>query len=301
MNIIYVDVLIVLNLIVNYFLLLSTARLSGRRTARLRFFLGSLFGALCSLLIFVPLNFFVSLLVKLLITACMTFISFPYRGAVTFLKTLGFLFFISIVYAAVMLVFCSLFAPTLIYVSSGMVYLDINILMLVGFTVCSYILIGVYERIRGAGVKSAASPIVYRMKISSKGSFAFVSAFVDTGNNLKDFFSGYPVIVCEYNSVLSILPEEIIDYYEHGGNVDKVKTAGLRLIPYSTISSSGLIPIFMPDYIQLSHRGGDKYAENVYIGVCRGALTGKGYTALLGPDIKYQTRTLINTSHKKGE
>ena len=52
--IIYVDVLIVLNFIVNYLLLAVSTRLSGGKASRLRLALAALIGAFFSLTIFLP-------------------------------------------------------------------------------------------------------------------------------------------------------------------------------------------------------------------------------------------------------
>ena len=53
-EVIYIDVLLSINLAVNYFLLLASLRLSGRRAPRPRILLGAAVGAVYSLIILLP-------------------------------------------------------------------------------------------------------------------------------------------------------------------------------------------------------------------------------------------------------
>ena len=54
MTVIYVDTLFLLNTMVDYLLLLASARLAGEPLARLRFALGAVLGGLYAVAIFLP-------------------------------------------------------------------------------------------------------------------------------------------------------------------------------------------------------------------------------------------------------
>ena len=54
LTVIYVDTLFLLNAIVDYLLLLCSARLAGERLSRLRFALGALLGGLYAVALFLP-------------------------------------------------------------------------------------------------------------------------------------------------------------------------------------------------------------------------------------------------------
>ena len=54
MTVIYVDTLFLLNAMVDYLLLLASARLAGEPLARLRFLLGAVLGGLYAVSIFLP-------------------------------------------------------------------------------------------------------------------------------------------------------------------------------------------------------------------------------------------------------
>lgn len=77
--IVYVDVLIVVNFIVNYFLLLGASSASGRSINRIRIIFSAIFGALSSLIIFFPmLGVFENTLYKLATALIMIRIAYEY-------------------------------------------------------------------------------------------------------------------------------------------------------------------------------------------------------------------------------
>ena len=79
LGVIYVDVLLILNLFVNYFLFLGTACFLHRKPKRWRMILGAAAGSLSSLLIFVDsINFFLMTLIKLPLAALLVWIAMGY-------------------------------------------------------------------------------------------------------------------------------------------------------------------------------------------------------------------------------
>ena len=81
MKTIYADDMFLLNLIINYFIILSTAKLCALPLTRKRFALGAAVGALYSVLLLLP-GFYPLALppVKLLLGALITWLSFACRG-----------------------------------------------------------------------------------------------------------------------------------------------------------------------------------------------------------------------------
>ena len=74
---IYIDVLFLINLIVNYLLLYGSVLLSGAAVYRIRVFLGALIGAAYGVIVFfISLNALFSVVLKILVAALMVFVSF---------------------------------------------------------------------------------------------------------------------------------------------------------------------------------------------------------------------------------
>ena len=75
---------------------------------------------------------------------------------------------------------------------------------------------------------------------------------MDTGNNLRDPFSGYPVIMVEKSIFHKLFNEEKVRY-----------------IPVSTINGESIIKAFRPQKLTI----GDYYTDKVYIGECETPLS----------------------------
>ena len=90
MKSIYLDVLIVLNIYVNFFLLRATARFTHTPLKTSRCVLSSVLGSLFSLTIFLPVsNFFITLLIKLAAAAVITAMAFGVKNKKHTLKLMA--------------------------------------------------------------------------------------------------------------------------------------------------------------------------------------------------------------------
>ena len=79
MTVIYADILLVINLTVDYLLLFGTARLGGAKFERLKGLFGALIGAFYSLIIIFDLSRTVMMISKLAVSAVMVLITFGKR------------------------------------------------------------------------------------------------------------------------------------------------------------------------------------------------------------------------------
>ena len=104
MRVIYLDVLLIVNLFVNYFLLLSTAQFVHRRPRRLRLLLGASIGSAASALILLPnLGLVPMLAIKLVLASLIVLTSFGYGTKAVYIKTVLIFFGVNFIFAGVML------------------------------------------------------------------------------------------------------------------------------------------------------------------------------------------------------
>ena len=148
MPVIYIDVLLALNLFIDFLLLSVTARIRRRPHRRWRTVLGALFGAACSCLIFLPdMPPVLSVAVKLVMAAVIVLIAYPWAGISVFLKD-GVVFFVcSTAFAGLSLALWFFAAPQGFYVVNGVVYYDVSPLTLVALTVVSYGILWTWDRV----------------------------------------------------------------------------------------------------------------------------------------------------------
>lgn len=145
-------------------------------------------------------------------------------------------------------------------------YIDFSLLTLIAATAASYAAVCLISRLRCKHIPSDSS---YTLELRHNNAAASLHALADTGNSLTDAFSGKPVIICPLSSVEKLISEDVRGklptYPESGEHI-----SGLRLIPYTTISSSGLLPVFTPDSAVLrcvSSDGCTRCAVDVLIGI----------------------------------
>ena len=246
MKTVYVDEMFLLNLIINYFIILATAKLCSLPLKRLRFAISAAVGALYSvLLLYPPLQFFASPITKLALGFLMTVIAFGVEIKL-FKPFLAFLAvsaaFGGAVYAA------SILAGN--YLDGGL-YINASMRVLaLSFAVCYLILTFVFKRF-GRNLKRE----IHTVKVVVGGKTAEFKALRDTGNELYDPLSGLPVMVVGMQEAGKLLSGEQIEALKKGitefvdkiGN-DEMLRSRFRLVPYTAIGhSASLLPVFRPD------------------------------------------------------
>ena len=230
--IVYVDVLIVLNTLVNYFILLGVRKITRAHTVRWRIALGALTAGFSSLLIFIEDYEILMTLLKILtavITVAITFSIKPYKQ---FFKVVFLLFAITLIFGGFVLAFYIFFDKDIMLYSNGIVYFDVSMTFLIICAVISYLIITVISKILD---KKAPSNKEYIINIQNNGHSVTSTALMDTGNSLCDPFSGYPVIMVDKSIFMQLFNDEKI-----------------RLIPVSTINGDSIIRAFRPEKITIN-------------------------------------------------
>jgi stage II sporulation protein GA (sporulation sigma-E factor processing peptidase) len=123
------------------------------------------------------------------------------------------------------------------------------------------------------------------------------TALVDTGNSLRDPLSQAPVIVAEFNSIKSFLPDsmKLIFYENQESNLDSLLAGAqetgfserLRMIPYESVGrKNGLLIGFRPDKVEIQCGKELKSLEEVVIGIYNLPLSSDGvYQGLMNPEL----------------
>jgi len=251
---IYIDVLIVLNIYVNYFLLRITAGLTHSPLRTGRCISGAVWGSLFSLTILLPdMGALLPLLIKLAAAVSIVIISFGIRGKKRlFLNTSAF-FAANFVLAGTVYGVYSLLKPRFMHFRNGSFYIDFSLLILIVTTAALYFAL---RLIRIMTDKAPAGS--YRVYIRAGKKILNLSGLADTGNILVDYFTGSPVIICSEESFSELTGREL-DI--------SLLPKGFRLLPCTAVSGSGLIPVFRPDEVLIcSGDSGERKAVDALIG-----------------------------------
>ncbi len=244
--VIYVDILIVLNLVINFFLLNAVFLFTREKAKGKRVIISALVGALYSLIILVDsIPVFLSGILKILVSGIMIFIAFGRVKLKSFLKRCACFYIVSSIFAGLMFAIYYFLTPLGMFFSDGIVYFDISapvLLVLAGGIYLALFLIFKFF------VNAPQDNCLKRVVIKRKGKKTNIFAIVDTGNHLIDSLTGYPVLVCSLNSVKGILSEGEEEFFS--GNIEKIGEH-LRIIPLSTASGEGVLPAFIPESIEI--------------------------------------------------
>ena len=225
MQTIYLDVLLLQSLYVNYFLLRAAARVTHTPLRFARCLLVSAGSSLFSLLIF---------LLKLTAAAATVSLAFGIQHG-RWLGQFGCFFGCSFLLAGLLLAVCSTANQGFATWSNSCFYLDFSLFQLILFTALAYLLLHLCDFFRG---RRHHTDEHFQVLIRLGGRTAVLEGMADTGNNLTDLFSGRPVIVCGKQSLEALLS---------GSSVEQLQ--GYRLHPCTTVTANGLLPLFRPDEI----------------------------------------------------
>lgn len=286
-TVVYADILIIINFLMNYLLLRANAVLTGCSFRTGRLLISSFVGSLFSLLIYIEnIPPIISSLLKIFCMTVMILIAFKIKSLKLFIRNYFTFFAVNIIFGGIMLALnVFLFPETSLY-NNGIVYFDINIMTLTFFSVICYILINIFNSFMR---NKTPHGCIYRIKINCSNKSAECDALYDSGNKLCDCFSGKPVIITDKTFVENII-----------GNKKIEEMKNYRLIPYSTINGTGTIPAFMAESVDITVSGKRMTAENIYIAITENKIISGGYSALIGtPFIESVSENKINISRGK--
>lgn len=262
---IYADILIITNIYSNFFLLKATAKLTHNALRNSKCIISAIVGSLFSLVILLPeLNTFTLLLVRIISAALMVIVAFSGRESSELYRIGLIFFFISFLFAGTEYAFSLLDNGSRTIFHNSMLYVNISLLTLVISTITAYTALTLFRRFMDRSNQFDGD---YSVIIINGDKQVKLKAVCDSCNNLSDSFSGKPVIICGKSSVEPLFEEkELVGAMAMNGSGESCRK--WRVIPFSTIDSSGLVPSFRPTgiYIKNNETGKLHYME-AYIGV----------------------------------
>ncbi|MCL2343834.1 MAG: sigma-E processing peptidase SpoIIGA [Firmicutes bacterium] len=247
MDVIYIDSLFLLNLIIDYFILLATAKVCSLMPRRGRYALSAIAGAgyavLCAL---PPLSFLNFAPLKLALGTLLCLIAFG--GEKRFLRVTVSFFLVSAAFGG------AVFAASLLAGKPilGGVYLSVSLKVLIlSFALAYAVLSVVFRRI-----SKRAERVLNEIEAEYRGKSVKFRALADTGNELHDPLTGCGVLIAERETALRLLPlpmREILEDDTLSPIEMLVKLGpGMRLIPYAAVGvERSLLLGFKPDALRV--------------------------------------------------
>lgn len=261
---IYVDILIITSIYANFFLLKTTARLVHEPLRNGRCIAAAMAGSVFSLVILLPsLNNFLLLIIRIFSAALMIITAFGSKPPKQLFGIGVIFFFVCFIFAGMEYGLSVLAGGKNMLWHNSVLYVNISLLTLIISTIVSYIAVSIFRHYLDGGNIADRK---YTVTITKGGRSVSVQAVADTCNNLADVFTGKPVIICGRDSLSGIFPREETEALlsEKGSRF----VEGWRLIPFSTIASEGMLPIFRPDCVTVkNNENGSRKSADVYVGL----------------------------------
>ncbi len=268
---VYADVLVLLNLYVDLFLLWGVRRLLGLRVPGRRLVLGALAGGGLSLTALLGWEGLPSLLLGVATSLLVTAAAFAPLSPRQFLRAAGCFWLCSLALAGAVLLLLRVLSPPGVTLLGSVLYLDLSPTLLFAGTAAAYGLCALARRL----LPSGQSALRCRWLTVRRGNRTVrIYAKADTGNALREPFSGLPVIVCHRDCLRQLAPAAALSYPDTEGSPQ-----GLRLIPFESLGGQGLLPAFRPDSVL----DGATPAKDCYIALCPRPLSAGQYQALYDP------------------
>ena len=263
---IYVDVLLSVNLFINYFLLLSVKCFFHLSASRLRLILGALAGAVSSLIILLPkINEFLLLVIALIISLLIIFTSFYPLDKIAFIKAVVSFYLFNFSYAGIMLFIWYFISPQIVMIKNNIVYFKVSPFLLCMLTVVTYFTVSMINKLMG---KRESDELFCKAKIIIAGKEISLSCKIDTGNSLKEPFSQNPVIVIYFPSF-------------------KISDLPYRIIPYRDVSGGGILKAYSVDKITVVTKKTEIENKNCYAAFTDNSF-GSGFNAIMNPEIIFE-------------
>lgn len=254
MTVVYLDVLFLLNLVVDYLLLLAAAHVTGEPISRLRIGLGALLGGGYAGVIFLPgLAWLSHPMCKVCAGGAMVLIAF---GASRRLLRLTLVFFgVSAALGGVILAL-QLLGTGGLTLENGVLYTGFDLRLLLVGVILSYVVLSCI--FRRAARHGGGKRDLCEAKVMLAGQCIAVTVLLDTGNTLTDPVRNQPVLVVEYQVLQAVLPARIqpadpVDSLER--LEDREWRGRFSLLPYRAVGvENGLLLMVRSDRVVMNGR-----------------------------------------------
>ncbi len=268
MEVIYVDRLFLLDLVIDYCLLLLSGRVSGVVLRRGRYLLGAVLGAVYAVCMVLPgLQWLGSTFMKLVLGVLMALIA--YGSEPRFWRCAAVFFSVSALFGGAVLA-ASMLAEA---EPLGGVFVSVSLRTLaLSFGVCYFVVMRLFQR---KALKAARR--IQHVEITYCSKTVALHALRDTGNDLHDPASGRAVLVAEREIIQTLLPTNLPE--DPASALLQLSDAkGWKLLPCRTVGTdTALMLCFRPDTVTA-----EGHPEDLLIGIASHRLSDDGsYQGLL--------------------
>lgn len=302
---IYIDIVIIENIIMNSIILYATAIILKAKISHIRIIISSIIGATYAIITYIyPIKIYNNIFFKILLSVIMVYVAYKPQNIKRLGKNILIFYLTSFLFGGVAFALIYVIKPQEILMKNGL-FLGTYPLktVFISAIIATIILITGFKIVKS---KISKKDIYCKIKIKLDNKEVETIAMVDTGNMLKEPITQMPVVVVESSLLEKILPQEILKNTEKiiGGEfenvTEKIKNkyiSKFKLIPYSSLGKqNGMLLGIKADKVEIEKQDEIIEKNNIIIGIYNKSLTKRGeYRALIGIDEMWKKeRKMIN-------
>ena len=293
---IYIDVVLIENLVMNYIIIYATAIVLKTKKKHLRFFLASLLGAVYSIIAYIStLKIYSSLIVKFILSIIIVYIAYNPQKVKELWKDILIFYLISFVFGGAAFSLIYIVKPQDILMKNGLFLGTYPLKTIILGAIVAFVLIVVTFKV--IKTKFSKKDMYCELIISLNGKKIKTKAMIDSGNFLREPITNTPVIVVESSLLYECIPKEILNNLSGilGGDFDGIPVEirneylpKLKFISFSSLGKqNGMLVGIRPEWVimELDEESRIK-KDNVIVGIYDRSLTKHGeYRALVGMEL----------------
>lgn len=277
---IYIEQILIDNLIINYIILYCTFLILKEKGKFLRLFSSALIGSVYAL--FSPLlNFpnIVLTILKIILGLFMISLTKKFKNLKEFFLYFVVFIFLTFLFGGVCLFILISFDKNFNVQNYSTYSLPLGIIVLILFLM-SVVLKNIFKNVYK---RKNINNFIYNMIIFNNNSYTKLLAFLDSGNLLIDTLTKKPITIVDYNSVKDFFKISLTDILLNRiDNLNKtLKNA--HLFEVKSVGGNKKIIVFEVDKIEIGTKDFKKEINNAVIGITlKSFINDLGYNALIG-------------------
>ena len=289
---IYVDVIFLENLVINYVILYATGMISKSKIKHTKILIGSILGAIYSIIYYlINLKIYSNVIIKIILSIIIIYLTFRPKNLKILSKQVILFYLVSFVFAGATLGIIYMVNSQDITIQNGILVGSYTIrTILIGIIIAYTIVIIAFNIIK---TKISKNQLICEIVVTINDVEVNTKAMIDTGNLLKDPITGIPVIVVEHILLYDIIPKQILNNIDDilGGDLSKIPEEiqneympKLKVIPFSSLGKqNGMLLGMKADNLKIKYEEEIIIKDKAIVGIYNKSLTKRGeYRSLIG-------------------
>lgn len=295
--IVYVDIVLIENLIMNYIILFTTGLILKYNMKHIRLIIAGLIGGIYAVITYVTnLPIYSSIILKILLSIFIVYVAYNPQSVKKMWKCLLIFYLTSFLFGGIAFSLIYIVKPQNIIMNNGKLLGTYTFKMvIIGTVIGFFIILTSFKIVKN---KITKEDMFCELEIKLNGNIITTKAMIDSGNLLKEPITNTPVIVVEHTILFDYLPKEILNNLDNilGGDFENVSEdirenyiSKLKFIPFSSLGKqNGILIGIKPEYVKIIKDDKEVKIDNIIIGIYNKSLTKKGeYRALASLEMLY--------------